>query len=86
MVDVKDLLQMSYYELSPFTGSDGEKRFRIEKVMEGEGDDAVKRLQVTLWYGRFAYDHTPKEDMAVHTESFDHDGLERIAEWINGEG
>ena len=44
MVDVKDMLQMSYYELAPYTGSDGEIRYRIEKVLQGEGEDEKKLL------------------------------------------
>lgn len=83
MVDVKDLLQMSYYELSPFTGSDGDKRYRIEKIMEGEGDEAKKMLQVTLWKGRFSFENTSEDEMIRHTEEFSHDGLEAIVEWIN---
>ena len=83
MVDVKDLLQMSYYEKSPFTGSDGEKRYRIEKIIEGEGEEEVKKLQVTLWSGQFAFDLTPDEEKTTHTEEFSHDGLSRIVEWLN---
>ena len=85
MVNVKDLLQMSYYELAPFTGSDGDKRYRIEKIVEGEGDEAVKRLQVILWHGMFSFDNTPDEDKICHTEEFSYDGLTSIAEWINNE-
>ena len=96
MVDVRDLLQMSYYELSPYTGSDGKKRFHIEKIteeqpaQEKDGSDerepvTVKKLQVSLWHGRFAYDHTPKEEMVLHTEDFSYDGLTAIADWLNRE-
>lgn len=82
MVDVKDLLQMSYYELAPFTGSDGDKRFRIEKKLSDD-DSGEKLLMVSLWFGKFSYDNTSKDDIITHTEAFSHDGLSAIADWIN---
>ena len=82
MVDVKDLLQMSYYELAPFTGSDGDKRFRIEKKLSDD-DSGEKLLMVSLWFGKFSYDNTSKDDIITHTEAFSYDGLSAIADWIN---
>ena len=83
MVDVSDMLKMSYYELAPYTGSDGDKRFRIEKITEGEGEEQKKLLQVSMWWGKYSYDNTPKEAMIIHTEDFGDEGLKKIADWLN---
>ena len=34
MTDRKDLLQLSFYRLSPFFGSNGDTRYKIEKIIE----------------------------------------------------
>ncbi len=44
MIHRKDLLAMSFYEKSPFTGSEGRMCYRVEKIMQeipsSESEDA----------------------------------------------
>lgn len=83
MVQRKDLLHLSFYEKSPYLGSDGPLRYRIEKSEEGEGDDKKKVMKVTVWPGPFSYDKTPEEKMSSKNFEFSEEALDDICEWIS---
>ena len=38
MIKRKDLLALSFYEKSPFTGSEGPMNYRVEKVTQNTAD------------------------------------------------
>lgn len=79
MVERDRLLALSFYEKSPFTGSDKAMRYRIEKQESEDG----KKLLVYAWFGLYAFDHTPREEMKTHLADFSEDGLDEITDWLN---
>ena len=79
MVERNRLLSLSFYEKSPFTGSDGLLRYRIEKTET----DGKKQLLASAWFGEFAFDHTPDEDKSTHTSDFSEEGLSALCDWLN---
>ncbi|MQN00803.1 MAG: hypothetical protein DUD27_05480 [Lachnospiraceae bacterium] len=83
MVQRKDLLHLSFYEKSPYLGSDGPLRYRIEKSEEGEDDAKKKVMKVTIWPGPFSFDKTPEEKMSSVNFEFKEEALDEIAKWIS---
>ena len=88
-IELKDLLSLEFYKKSPYTGSAGVMRFRIEKIdvviQEGEGDEpdqTERQLQATIWKGPLAFAHT-QEEKTTHTAPFTNEGLEEICNWLN---
>lgn len=79
MVQRKDLLHLSFYEKSPYLGSDGPLRYRIEKSTAEEKEV----LRVTIWPGPFSYDKTPEEKMSSKNFEFSEEALDEICEWIS---
>ena len=79
MIERKQLLALSFYEKSPFTGSDGKLRYRIEKLLE----DDTKMLLATAWFGIFAFDHTPDDEKQTFKADFSEDGMEQIINWLS---
>lgn len=85
MIERKSLLALNFYKSSPFTGSDGNLRYRIEKVelpIEGSEDTETK-LQATVWPGPFAFANTADEKKTTYVAAFSEDGLQDITDWIN---
>lgn len=79
MVQRKDLLHLSFYEKSPYLGSDGPLRYRIEKSTAEEKEV----LRVTIWPGPFSYDKTPDEKKSSKDFEFLEDALDEICEWLS---
>ena len=75
MTNRKDLLQLSFYKLSPFFGSDGDTRYKIEK----EGD----HFKLTTWPGPYSFDNTDESLMHYETFEFTDDGLQQIVDYLN---
>lgn len=82
-VTMHDLLPLGFLKKSPYTGSKGSLRFRIEKKEEGEGGDVRKFLLLSLWKTPFAYDKTPAGEMTLSEHPFSNDGLNEIIEVLN---
>ena len=57
MIKRKDLLALSFYEKSPFTGSEGPMNYRVEKITQktADGDGEEKLLQATIWPGPLCF-------------------------------
>lgn len=85
MIDRKSLLSLNFYKSSPFTGSDGDLRYRIEKItLPDDGSEEPQiRLQVTSWFGPFAFAHTPDEKKTTYLAAFSEEGLLNITQWLN---
>ena len=83
-VTMHDLLPLGFLKKSPYTGSKGIMRYRIEKKEDGEGDDIRKYLLLSIWKTPYAYDKTPSEDITVSEHPFSNDGLNEIIEVLNG--
>ncbi len=79
MISYQQLLTLGFYELSPFTGSDGEKCFKIEKT----NADDEKKLIAYAWKGPFAFDHTSDDDKRTFLTEFSQNGLCEISDWLN---
>lgn len=85
MIERKSLLALNFYKSSPFTGSDGNLRYRIEKVqlpVEGS-EETESKLQATIWPGPFAFANTPDEKKTTFLAAFSEEGLQDITDWIN---
>lgn len=85
MVERTALLALNFYKKAAFTGSDGNKRYRVEKIeiaTDTEGETEVK-LQATIWPGPFAFAKTEDEKKRRQTASFSEDGLQELVDWIN---
>ena len=91
-----DLLPLSFLKKSPYTGSKGRMRYRIEKteVEESAPADGLQGeekpeptfktlLRVSVWHGPFAYDCTPPEEMRIADFAFSENGLEEITAFLN---
>ena len=98
MIQRKDLLALNFYKKLPFHGSDGEKRYRVEKFVQkvtetvkneetGEEEEKVLEeincLKATIWPGPFNFDTTPDEKKTTHLEEFSEAGMEAIVAWLN---
>ena len=58
MIDRHSLLELNFYKKSPFTGSDGNMRYRVEKIefpIPDTEDEKEVKLQATIWPGPFAF-------------------------------
>ena len=80
---VHDLLPLGFLKKSPYTGSKGIMRYRIEKKEEEEGDNVRRSLLLSVWKTPFAFDKTPKEDIKASEHPFSEDGLKEIIEVLN---
>lgn len=84
MIKKTDILSLHFYDYKmAFTGGDGMMRYRIIKA-EHEKEDGEKEayLQVTLWKGPYAFDHT-KEEKISHEFAFSEQGQEDAVNWLN---
>lgn len=88
MIERSDLLSLNFYKSKPFTGSDGNLRYRVEKIEvpddSGEDDGATKAmLQATVWPGPFAFAKTADEKKTRHTAAFSEEGMQDLVDWMN---
>lgn len=75
-----DILSLSFYKTnSPFTGSEGNMRYRIEKSSREE----VPILLVTVWPEPYNFETTPDEQKNTFSTSFSEEGLQNIVTWLN---
>ncbi|MBE5914616.1 MAG: GNAT family acetyltransferase [Pseudobutyrivibrio ruminis] len=81
MIERKRLLSIGYYKKAPsFTGSDGNKCYKIQKLSEEGADD---KFQATIWPGPFSSENTPDEKKLSNTAPFTEDGLQELVDWMN---
>ncbi len=96
MVQRKDLLTLNFYKTTPFTGSLGSLRYRVEKIMVtasdaqlGDSPDAAApsepKLLATAWHGPFAFAHTPDAEKITFQADFSEEGLCAVADWLNAQ-
>lgn len=97
MIDRNRLLSMGYYnKAASFTGSDGNKCYRIEKFMQEETIEttsdsgevvtetsSVKKLMATIWPGPFSFENTPDEKKQKNIAEFSDAGLQELVDWMN---
>ena len=78
-----DLLPLGFLNMSPYTGSKGGMRYRIEKKEEGEAPDIKKSLKVFVWKTPFSFDNTAETEMKSEEFEFSDEGIEKILEFLN---
>ena len=90
MIERKRLLSMGYYAKAPsFTGSDGNKNYKIEKYMLEINDEETgeakeeKKLKATMWPGPLCFSKTDDEKKQSQIEDFSEEGLLRLVDWMN---
>ncbi len=82
-ITIHDLLPLSFLKKSPYTGSKGTLRYRIEKIEKGEEPDIQKLLLVSTWTTPFAFDKTPEEEIKQEEFAFSQEGIEDILRYLN---
>ena len=86
MIDRHSLLALNFYKKSPCTGSDGNMRYRVEKIefpIPDTEDEKEVKLQATIWPGPFAFAKTDEEKMTRQTADFSEEGLCALVDWLN---
>ena len=78
-----DMLPLGFLKKSPYTGSKGKLRFRIEKSEEGEEPEIRKYLLVSTWTTPFAFDVTPKDEICEEKFEFSDAAIDKIIEYLN---
>lgn len=82
MINRDRLLSLGYYKKAPsFTGSDGNKCYKIEKYQEEGSEDLLFR--VSIWAGPFSSENTPDEKKQFNTAPFTEEGLQELVDWMN---
>lgn len=81
MIQKSDLLALSFYEKSPFTGSEGPMNYRVEKIMCQDGQE--KRLQATVWPGPLCFPLTDDSLKERFEAPFSLEGMEELVKWMN---
>lgn len=83
MIEKHELLSLGYYGRGIFTGSYKKLRYRIEKYIEPDKEDAKPQLLLTYWFGALSYDNTPDEDKTTFFTFFSDEGLQEITDFLN---
>ena len=76
-VDLREALykiSLNYVKKEPYTGSFGGQRFKLEKYVPAEGEDAVLRLW--LWPGPLCFEKTEEDKRSFNDYSMDQAGLD----------
>ena len=82
MIERKRLLSLGYYAKAPsFTGSDKNKNYKLEKVVDEESGE--KSLKATVWPGPFCLDKTDDALKQYNTASFSEEGIQELTDWMN---
>ena len=89
----RDILPLSFLKKSAYTGSKRGLRYKMEKAEmkvetaeteEGtEGGSPKTVLRVYTWRGIFAFDHTPKNEIAVRDFEFSDAGIDGALDYLN---
>lgn len=82
MIKRERLLSLGYYaKAASFTGSDGNKCYKVEKVVDEESGE--KSLKATVWPGPFSSENTPEEKKQSSLADFSEEGIVSLCEWMN---
>ncbi len=80
MIQRSDILSIPFLKKSPFTGSLGGMRYRLERLEREEGAAA---LLAQIWEGPYCFDAVDKEQKKGEEFSFDEEGICRCIDWLN---
>lgn len=79
MIERHDILSLGFLALSPFTGSDKDLRYRIEKISRDDND----HLLASAWIGPFSFDNTPEDQIKTKEADFSDEGIVQLVNWLN---
>lgn len=89
MIDIKDVMPISFLKKEPFTGSFQGMRYRIEKTeipleeASGESSKTQTVLKTSIWPQPFCFDKTPDEKKSAKVFDFSPEGLSLAVDWLN---
>ncbi|MDD3222425.1 MAG: hypothetical protein EOM34_05200 [Clostridia bacterium] len=86
MIQIKDIMPISFLKKEPFTGSYLGMRYRIEKTEVPVAEDSEEKktiLEVCIWPQPFCYDKTPEENKTRNQFEFTPEGLSSSVDWLN---
>lgn len=86
MIDLKDVMPISFLRKEPFNGSYQGMRYRIEKIempLDGDSEEKKTVLGVCIWPQPFCYDKTDEAQKTRETFEFSPEGLAQTVEWLN---
>ncbi|MBQ0042500.1 MAG: hypothetical protein KBS85_04135 [Lachnospiraceae bacterium] len=78
-------MPIAYFKKTNYLGSLSGMRYCIGKHEEGEGEDVVKTLRVTIWPGPFAMDKSDPDTMYHEDFAFSPDGISDAVDYVNDE-
>ena len=82
MIERKRLLSMGYYKKADsFTGSDGNKNYKIQRIKLEESDEL--RLQAIVWPGPLCLEKTDDSLKVTSDAEFSEEGLLELTDWMN---
>lgn len=81
MITRKDLLALAFYERSPFTGSEHNMCYKVEKVTM----DETSFYQATVWMGPYCFAQSDPTTMTTHQEEYSEEGMCALVDWMNTE-
>jgi hypothetical protein len=86
VIDLKEIMPISFLEKEPFTGSYQGMRYRMEKADITVSEDSGKKdtvLRVYIWPQPFCFDKTDDSKKTVETFAFSPEGLAKSVDWMN---
>lgn len=83
MLERKGFMPINYLKKESYTGSFQGMRYKMEKAVEGEGEEAKTVLRVFHWPEPFGFDATEDEKKTSTDTSFDEDGIQAGIAWLN---
>lgn len=82
-INRKDMLPISFLELSPYTGSKRGIRFRLEKNKSDKGSAGKAVLRCYVWYGKLAFSNTPSGEIIYKDLEFSDAGIDEAIRFLN---
>ena len=86
MIDIKDVMPISYLKNEHFTGSYQGMRYRMEKseIPLAENSEEKKIvLKICIWPQPFCFDKTDEAKKTWETFEFSPEGLTQAVNWLN---
>lgn len=79
MIDKGNFLNLNILKKEEYTGSMDGMRYRLVKKEEGD----EKKIMVAVWPEPFCFLKTPEENKIYQEFSFDEEGKNHAADWLN---
>ncbi len=86
MIDLKEVMPISFLKKEPFTGSYQGMRYRMEKADIQAAEDSEEKktvLRVCIWPQPFCFDKTDDKKKTWEAFEFAPEGLSQAVDWLN---